>query len=98
MQPSEGVNEKVLKQYCWMYSTFDIPTAFEGNCARKRQSDQPENFMYNSYYQWVSIFLVFQAMLFYIPRVIWLMLEGGKIINIIILNELYPLIFNYMKW
>lgn len=72
--PGDGVNEKVLKQYCWMYSSFNIPSDFEGNCARQRQSDHP---MYNSYYQWVSIFLVFQAILFYIPRVIWLMLEGG---------------------
>ena len=80
-----------------MYSTFDIPAAFEGNCARKRQSDQPENLMYNSYYQWVSIFLVFQAMLFYIPRVIWLMLEGGNNINIIVLNVLHVLL-NDMKF
>ena len=78
LQPGEGVNEKVLKQYCWMYSTFDIPADFEGNCARQRQSDHP---MYNSYYQWVSIFLVFQAMLFYLPRVVWLMLEGGKFMS-----------------
>mgnify|MGYP002525508577 CR=1 FL=1 len=64
-----------------------------GICARKKQSDQPENLMYNSYYQWVSIFLVFQAMLFYIPRVIWLMLEGGKNRNITVVNKLqfYPL-------
>ena len=79
LQPGEAVSEKVLKSYCWMYSTFNIPGDFEGQCARKSQSDSP---VYNSYYQWVSIFLVFQAFLFYLPRVVWLMSEGGKKIDI----------------
>ena len=74
-QPGEAVSEKVLKSYCWMYSTFNIPRDFKGQCYRKNQSD---NAVYNSYYQWVSIFLVCQAFLFYMPRVIWLMSEGGK--------------------
>ena len=73
-QPGEAVSEKVLKSYCWMYSTFNIPRDFKGQCYRKNQSD---NAVYNSYYQWVSIFLVCQAFLFYMPRVIWLMSEGG---------------------
>ena len=42
-QPGEGVSEKVLKQYCWMYSTFNIPSNFEGNCAKKEQSDNPND-------------------------------------------------------
>ena len=33
--------------------------------------------VYNSYYQWVPIYLVFLALLFYLPRLIWLMMEGG---------------------
>ena len=74
-QPGEAVSEKVLKSYCWMYSSFNIPRDFRGQCYRKNQSD---NAVYNSYYQWVAIFLVFQAFLFYLPRVIWLMSEGGK--------------------
>jgi len=70
----DEVSEKVLKSYCWMYSTFNIPREFTGQCARKSQSDNP---VYNSYYQWVSLFLIFQAFLFYCPRIIWLMSEGG---------------------
>ena len=27
--------------------------------------------------QWVAIFLVVQAMVFYLPRVLWLSVEGG---------------------
>ena len=75
LQPGEGVSQKVLTSYCWMYSTFNIPPDFEGQCARKSQSDNP---VYNSYYQWVSIFLIFQAFLFYLPRIVWIMSEGGE--------------------
>ena len=33
--------------------------------------------MYNSYYQWVPLDLVFLATLFYLPRLGWLKMEGG---------------------
>ena len=33
--------------------------------------------IYNSYYQWVSLFLLLVAVLFYVPRMIWMMMEGG---------------------
>ena len=56
--PGGGVSEGTLKTYCWMYSTFNIPAAFQGKCARKRQS---EDLMYNSYYQWVALCLVGQV-------------------------------------
>lgn len=72
--PGGGVSDGTLKTYCWMYSSFNIPESFQGKCARKRQS---EDVMYNSYYQWVSLCLVGQAVIFYIPRAIWLSLEGG---------------------
>ena len=52
------MSEGTLKTYCWMYSSFNIPAAYEGKCARKRQS---EDVMYNSYYQWVSLCLVGQV-------------------------------------
>jgi len=72
--PGGGVSDATLKTYCWMYSTFNIPPAYQGNCARKQFSDDE---MYNTYYQWVALCLVGQACLFYVPRAIWLSLEGG---------------------
>ena len=48
----------VLNSYCWMYSTFNIPPNFKGSCA-KREHDG--NTLYNTYYQWVAIFLVIQV-------------------------------------
>ena len=64
----------VPNSYCWMYSTMNIPPAFKGSCAKKEHDGAT---LYNSYYQFVSIFLVLQAGLFYAPRYMWLMLEGG---------------------
>ena len=80
------MSEKVLKSYCWMYSSFNIPPDFEGNCARRSQT---ERLIYNSYYQWVPIFLILQAIMFYVPRVLWLMMEGG--------NGLYCMYFKMKK-
>ncbi|XP_059095142.1 innexin inx2-like isoform X1 [Tigriopus californicus] len=70
----DSVDDDVLNAFCWMYSSFDIPPNFEGICTRREHDGSR---LYNSYYQWVSIFLGSQAVLFYIPRCIWLMLEGG---------------------
>lgn len=70
----DSVDEEVLNAYCWMYSSFQIPADFMGSCARKTHDS---THLYNTYYQWVSIFLMVQAMLFYLPRCIWLSMEGG---------------------
>ena len=74
-QAEDSVDDDVLNSFCWMYSSFDMPSTFHFPCARKGPYDG--TYLYNTYYQWVSIFLAFQAGLFYIPRCIWLIMEGG---------------------
>ncbi len=64
---SDGVRPEVLESYCWMYAHFKIPPEYKGPCAGQDQ-DQIEGIIYNSYYQWVPIFLVVLAVLFYLPR------------------------------
>ena len=71
-----SVKDDVLESYCWMYAHFKIPMEYQGPCSGKDQ-ENIEGPVYNSYYQWVPIFLMFTAFMFYIPRCMWLMMEGG---------------------
>ena len=73
-QPGGGVNEGTLQAYCWMYSQFTLPGDFKGKCVKKEHDGSN---LYNSYYQWVALFLVASALLFYVPRALWLTFEGG---------------------
>ena len=68
------MNGDTLQAYCWMYSQFSFREDFKAKCV-KREHDGTT--LYNSYYQWVAIFLVASALLFYIPRSLWLLFEGG---------------------
>ena len=74
------MDDDVLNSFCWMYSSFDMPPTFTFPCTRKTYDG---NHLYNTYYQWVPIFLAVQAAIFYIPRCIWLMLEGGLMAYIV---------------
>ena len=71
-----SVKDDVLESYCWMYAHFKIPMEYQGPCSGKDQ-ENIEGPVYNSYYQWVPIFLMFTAFMFYIPRCMWLTMEGN---------------------
>ena len=73
----EGLEQDVLDTYCWMYSTFDIPPQYKGPCSGGDLDDNIDVIVYNSYYQWVPLYLTFLAFFFYLPRYIWLKMEGG---------------------
>lgn len=81
LKAANFVNNDVLESYCWMYAHFKIPEQYQGPCAGTDMQDAYGNSIegpiYNSYYQWVSIYLIFLAVLFYMPRCMWLMMEGG---------------------
>ena len=68
----------VLNSYCWMYSTFNIPPNFKGSCA-KREHDGAT--LYNTYYQWVSIFLVIQVWSIAVVLMLPLMNAGFAILS-----------------
>ena len=71
----------MLESYCWMYADFNIPEHYTGPCSGKDNEDDYGNprigNIYNSYYQWVPIYLFTLSIMFYIPRMIWLGMEGG---------------------
>ena len=41
------------------------------------QDESVNSIVYNTYYQWVPLYLIFMAFVFYLPRMFWLSMEGG---------------------
>ncbi|XP_046398954.1 innexin shaking-B-like isoform X2 [Ischnura elegans] len=84
---TKDVPEDVLNTYCWIHSTYTLPSAFgkivglevpyPGVDNSRNSGDQEKK--YAKYYQWVCFCLFFQAILFYAPRWFWKSCEGGKI-------------------
>ena len=63
-----------------------LPTYTKGACSaggefggitREEWNQARTSIVYNSYYQWVPLYLVLLAFLFYLPRMFWLIMEGG---------------------
>lgn len=74
-----------INTYCWIRSTYsmvgqfhnqqigqDVPYPGIGN-----SRNMMEERKHYAYYQWVCFVLFFQAILFYVPRFLWKMWEGG---------------------
>jgi len=86
-----GVDEGLINKYCWIMSTFTLPRHWEDQAAINGHYIHPgvgpdaedEDKQYHAYYQWVPLFLGFQAVMFYAPHWIWKQLEGGRLKNII---------------
>ena len=73
---SSEMDTSALNDYCWAHSTYTVSNAVPqlgGDIQRK----------YVSYYQWVGYILLLQAILFYIPRIVWQKLEGGKLRSLV---------------
>ena len=70
-----------MDSYCWMYADFNIPEEYDGPCSGKDSQDDSGNQrhgnIYNSYYQWVPIYLILLSAFFHLPRRIWIGMEGG---------------------
>jgi len=75
----DSADEDVVNNYCFMYATLDTPPDFQAFCTNTKTKDTRfgKTNLFNTYYQWTSVYFMFQAILFYIPRCIWLSLEGG---------------------
>lgn len=104
-----------INSYCWTYGTFTIVELENGQIGYDIikpgvRSIIQDNFeiKFHKYYQWVYFTLLIQAILFYIPRYIWKILEGGKLeklthnLNLVITDDGYKfegkeIIINYMN-
>ena len=83
-----GVPSKIMDTYCWIHSTYSIPSRWAGKeghtfphpgIAPLGDLAEGEDVKYHKYYQWVCFVLFLQAAFFYIPRYLWKSSEGGKI-------------------
>jgi len=84
----EEIPNNVMDTYCWIHSTFSIPSRVAGldgvdrahaGVAPHSDLEEGQEVRYHKYYQWVCFTLFFQAILFYIPRYLWKTWEGGRI-------------------
>lgn len=85
------------KVYCWTMGTYILKLVNSSNLFNKSMVDigvgqeekgQTERF-YLRYYQWVVIFLMIEAIVFYMPRYLWKYWEDGR------LNQLADGMGNY---
>ncbi|TRY77338.1 hypothetical protein TCAL_10529 [Tigriopus californicus] len=85
-QTASGVSSKVMDDYCWIHSTFHVRSEYQGNVGCILDTSLSENSAIHlvasntpdtAFYQWVPFTLVFQALIFYIPRKLWKSFEGG---------------------
>ncbi len=67
-QTGQGVRQDVLDSYCWMNGHLNgIPNEYHGPCAGQEQ-DSSDGILYNSFYQWVALFLATFSVVSYLPR------------------------------
>ncbi|XP_042891032.1 innexin inx2-like [Penaeus japonicus] len=79
---------EAIDVYCWIQSTFTIPAltgAIIGvevahpGVASLGQAEEQYVVRHHKYYQWVTLFLFLQAIMFYMPRYLWKCWEGGRV-------------------
>ncbi|XP_055307225.1 innexin inx2-like [Sitodiplosis mosellana] len=106
----DDIPANFINSYCWTYGTFTNAEQENGDIqpgvgsVNKGKSE----IKYHKYYQWIYFTLLIQAILFYVPRYVWKIWEGGKMqklssnLNLVITEEGYKfegkeIIINYMK-
>ena len=72
--PISGMNlEGFVEGYCWIHGTF-IPPRHPNNSQLKVWDDKSAHFII--YYQWIPLWVAMQALLFYLPNLIWGVIGG----------------------
>jgi len=104
----DGVPGGTMDLYCWIHSTFSVSSRpgmatdeygvgqpLEAGKTQPHPGVAPpenEETTRHRYYQWVIFFFFVQAMMFYLPRIIWKHTEGGLMKNLVgdLTNPLMP--------
>ncbi|CAF4869887.1 unnamed protein product [Pieris macdunnoughi] len=85
-QDKSDDNKEAINNYCWIYGTYTLKSRFLGVEGRDmayigvgpEKGEQNEQ-LKHTYYQWVCFVLLGQAMMFYTPRYLWKIWEGGRL-------------------
>lgn len=75
------VSGKMLDNFCWIHSTHTLPNqpaTAEMPIPGLGTPKEGQELKYHKYYQWVAFFLMFQAITFNLPRLIWKFWENKK--------------------
>lgn len=76
----------LMQNYCWYYGTHTLPNSLLGDIGKNiiqpgvtSDSKFNNSIKYHRYYQWVCLALCMNAVLSYLPRLIWKTLENGRL-------------------
>jgi hypothetical protein len=97
---NSGVSTKVINTYCFFKTTFVVAKHLEESVLADEMIPHPgigpfvndeDIIRHHAYYQWVPFVLSFQAVMFYIPHLIWKHLEGERMKTLVAGLELAAL-------
>ncbi|XP_054717399.1 innexin shaking-B-like [Uloborus diversus] len=75
--PNNDISEAMLESYCWASSTYSVKSAYIGKRGKEvphpgiGSSEDPSEYTYRNFYQYIHLVLFIQALLFYIPHMVW---------------------------
>lgn len=72
-----GNHEEYTNNYCWIRNTYYLP--FEEYIPKEHEGDRRHMI---PYYQWIPMILLVQALLFYLPCLVWRTMNGRSGIDV----------------
>ncbi|XP_028173380.1 innexin inx2-like [Ostrinia furnacalis] len=87
MSDSEKDSDKdAINSYCWIYGTYTLKSSLHGVVGKNMaypgvgplKTGKDEEIKH-TYYQWVCFVLLGQSVMFYTPRYLWKIWEGGRL-------------------
>jgi len=97
----DSLPDQVVNMYCYISGTFSVPKAYVSDDVILGQhvsqtgvgpyNPATDEVVYKNYYQWVPFMLFLQGIMFYLPHIIFKMMEGKKVKQIMNCLNLFVL-------